>query len=252
MQIKRLRHPIHRFVCRTLPLRGFELARWQDKAAMTFVFDDGCAQDLKKGIKILDEFGVKGVFAPISNLVGESGYLSASELHDIVTRGHEVASHMDWHTALWDRPSLQIQSSLLESQSKLSLMTGKSVNCLVYPYGANTRSIRQDVSEVYGAAFTTWTGLNVGNFNRYAIRRFPFGSFCRPGKNSLESYRDLLRMASKKSAWLVFMLHTNSPAHDDYQTNCLRRIIFEALSSGILISTASEALHRNSGYGMSS
>ncbi|MCV2370150.1 polysaccharide deacetylase family protein [Roseateles oligotrophus] len=246
MLLKRLKHPIERAIDRCLPLREFERLQWQGPAAVSFVFDDGFAEDFEYGVKVLDEFGVKGVFAPSSDLVGSKGYLSASALREMALGGHEIASHMDSHTALWNRPAEQLPQALIRSRDELSLMVGKQVDCLVYPYGANTRRIRAEATQVYGSAFTTWTGLNAGVFNRYAIRRFAFGSHTKPGEDRLEHYLTLLQSARQANAWLVFMLHTHAPAHDAYQSDCLRRVIAQALESGVAVMTARDALQRSS------
>ncbi|WP_197418097.1 polysaccharide deacetylase family protein [Paucibacter sp. KCTC 42545] len=228
---------------RLLPRREFERCQWGGRAAVSFVFDDGYSADIEYGVKPLDEFGVKGVFAPCSNLVGAAGFLSADELRYMSERGHEIASHMDSHTALWDRKSGSVHRGMVSAKENLRNTIGVPVDCLVYPYGANTRELRVEAAKVYRSGFTTWEGLNVGCFNRYAVRRIAFGSHTRPGENRLEHYLKLVHLAQLTGAWLVFMLHPQESAHDAYQDNCLRRVIEDILKRNMPVLTAHSALN---------
>lgn len=71
--------------------------------AVTFSYDDACRDDLRTA-KTLDEYGMKGTFnVPSGWIATEAGgfALTEQEIREhILDRGHEVATHGEWHKAM--------------------------------------------------------------------------------------------------------------------------------------------------------
>jgi peptidoglycan/xylan/chitin deacetylase (PgdA/CDA1 family) len=238
----RLKHPLARLADRWLGLRSFERGQWRYGPAVSFVFDDGYATDLGHGARLLESFGVRGVFAPTVGSLGTPGHLSVGKLREIADAGHEIASHMDVHLPLWDRRITDVREALPHAKAILSEMAGSPVDTLVYPHGANTRRLRYEAARVYASGVGTWVGMNGRPFNRYAIRRHPLGSYTKRGRNRLQDYLGLLEKAREGETWLVFMLHSGAAENDVYQSDCLARVIERSLSAGLRILTVRDAM----------
>lgn len=71
--------------------------------AVTFSYDDGCRDDLRLA-EVLDAYGLKGTFnIPSGTIAEESGgwNLTEQEIREhILNKGHEVATHGQWHKAM--------------------------------------------------------------------------------------------------------------------------------------------------------
>lgn len=240
--LRRLQHHVLRLEERALPYRAFEREAWSGGPVISISCDDGVATDLEKIIPALDEFNVKASFAVCSQLIDTPGYLTRKDLAALSRAGHEAASHMDVHVPVTSRPPNEVGLAMLHSKDAIQSMTNTMPTSLVYPYGLNDRKVRSRAHQHFACGVTTWLGINNGIFNRYAIRRVPFGSFTKPGHNQFRHYERTLQAAIDGQAWLVWMIHSASQDHDAYQTECLRRLIDRALSAGAQIRPIREAL----------
>ena len=243
--LKRIKGRFNRFLDELLPRRHFEAANWIGPATLTIVCDDGPKTDIEKVVLVLEEQRVPGVFAITNTLIGQAGYMDAADLKTLQSSGHEIASHMYRHTSLDSFSPPHLKNEISKAKSGLEeLLPGKPVQSLIFPHGYNSRTIRKMVQSEFVCGVSAWLGLNVGAFNRYAIRRMPFGSYTRKGENQLQSYLDLIDAAIASKAWLVLMIHSHSEEHDASQTDCLRKLIIYARAKGVAFATLSDAMTR--------
>jgi peptidoglycan/xylan/chitin deacetylase (PgdA/CDA1 family) len=243
----RVQHHLARAGAAILPLREFELCHWRRGPALSIVCDDGCASDLREVVPLLDRMGLPGCFAPVSGLVGLDGHMKATELRALARSGHEIASHSDVHRPLTARAPGELKIGLARARDALSEIVQQPVTTLVYPYGNNGRLVRSLASASYDCGITTWTGMQHGSFNRFAIRRVPFGSYCRPGQDTWTWFERLLLQATSQGSWLLLMLHTAAPAHDLKQSMLLERLLRFAVESGVPVVTVRDALSTATG-----
>ena len=220
--------------------RDFEAARWVGAPVISIVCDDGCISDLLKVVPVLEAHRVPGVFAPVADWVGTSGHLSTADLRALARAGHEIASHMDQHAPLHRRPAHTWVAAFHASREALADACGSDVKTLVFPHGHNSLAVRQAAMRHYDCAVTTWRGVNRGIFNRFAIRRMPFGSYLQPADRNPLAYRFALEDLMAHPGWLVWMLHSANPAHDHTQTARLHEMLSMAAGLGIKVLTVSD------------
>ena len=225
-----------------LPRRPFERAWWSGVACITLIFDDGPETDMQAGVEVLNDAGVKGVFAPIASLVGQTGYLNAASLCSIAASGHEIASHASSHERLTEHDKSTLEAELRDSRLRLEGWVQQPVRSLVYPYGNHSRLVRAATARHYDTGFTSWHGVTQGCFNRFAVRRIPFGSYCKPGEDSSAFFANLMSRCLFDRSWLVLMIHTAVAAHDKRQTSSLRKLLRDAAASKLPVVTATQAL----------
>lgn len=217
--------------------REFEAARWYGDPVISIVCDDGCLSDLSKVVPVLDAHRVQGVFAPVASWVGTSGHMSAADLRALARGGHEIASHLDHHEPLHRRPEHTWQEAFQSSRAALSDACGTDVTTLVFPHGHNSLPVRQAALEHYDSALTTWRGFNRGVFNRYALRRVPFGSHLAPADRDPLAHRQLINDVLARPAWLIWMVHSANPSHDERQIDRLHAMLLLAAQLGIQVLT---------------
>lgn len=222
-----------------LGLRTFERLATPSPSALTIVCDDGELKDLDT-VDVLNDRGVKGVFAVSPDLIGRPGFLSYEQLRAIRSAGHEIAFHGTTHdafTAYADSRSLL--ESVRDGMRRLHAEGLGTPSTLIYPFGSNSRAVRQAVSTVFDCAFTTWFGLNERRCNRYAIRRVPFGAYTGKLPATEEWYRGLLDRSVAGHCWPSLMLHPSGPGHEKAHDALLGRLIDHAHERGIPVRTVS-------------
>jgi peptidoglycan/xylan/chitin deacetylase (PgdA/CDA1 family) len=136
-------------------------------------FDDGRLNNYITALPILQEFGLKATFFIISGLVGKyisepSGktrMMSAPQLHELVSLGHEIGSHTVTHPVLTQIPLKDARYEISRSKLSLEDMIGSPVVSFAYPKGAFNQEIRHLVPEAgFENAVTIKEGL-VNNKN---------------------------------------------------------------------------------------
>ncbi len=230
-----------RLVESSLPLRKFEVARWAGPPTLSVVADDGYLEDAADVAPLLESFQVRGTFAICHGLLAKPGYVDTSSVKKLIAAGHEIASHMVDHVPSTRFSNKECLHAMLESKLRLMAM-GAEVKTLVYPYGVNDRRTRKLAAQHYDQALGTWPGVTNCQFNAYAIRRMPFGSYearRHPISNSPEPWLDHV---VQHSSLLTVMLHSGAAGRAKDHTKRLTRLLDMAKNRRIHIRTVNDAL----------
>jgi peptidoglycan/xylan/chitin deacetylase (PgdA/CDA1 family) len=238
-------HAVDRAAAALLPLRSFERLELPAESALTIVCDDGESRDLEI-VELLDRAGAKGVFAVSPDLIGRPGFLGYAELRQVLDAGHEIAFHGATHdpfTGFADEASLR--AAIDAGMASLHGRGLGSPRTLIYPYGSNSRWVREAVAKTFDCAFTTWYGINRGKVNRFALQRVPFGAYTGKLPATEAWYRGLVDQAAGGAAWPVLMLHPADRQHTADHTALLGRLIEYARSRGVAVRTVAAHLRRS-------
>lgn len=241
MPAKVLARRLARLGERLLPLRPFERLRLDGRPRLSFVCDDGRAEDLDKLAPVFAAAGVPASFAVTSGLVGAPGYMGAADLRALCAAGHEISCHMDRHEPVAGLDAAELAARMARADAALGVFPGYT-RCLVYPYGDNSRRVRQEAARRFACGVSAWPGLNAGLANRFALRRMAFGSYL--GRHLPEGghYLGLVEQAARRGAWLIFMLHAAHPDHDRAQGELLAAVLDRAGELGLPVQTLAQAL----------
>ena len=102
--------------------------------APIFTFDDG-----KKGCyeasKVLDKHNMKGIFFIITSLIDKNGYLSARQILDMCSRGHQIGSHSHTHPLFKWLDNDKVEHEIFRSKKILEGITGENINQFAFPGG---------------------------------------------------------------------------------------------------------------------
>jgi peptidoglycan/xylan/chitin deacetylase (PgdA/CDA1 family) len=136
-----------------------EIDKYKSKdKAVVITFDDGYQNNYMDAYEILKKYGVKATIFIITERIGESGYLTESEIKDMLASGCiEFGSHTKTHTDL--RLFLSDETEITDSKSKIEAIFSRRALSIAYPYGYfNERTIDLAIRAGYQYGFTTNPG----------------------------------------------------------------------------------------------
>ena len=99
-------------------------------------FDDTHLEHYTMAAPVLSHAGFRGVFFTMAVVIGKQGYMTKAQIKQLSDSGHTIGGHT------WDHPDLrkldgkEWDYQLNKPKDQLEQITGKSINCFAYPYGA--------------------------------------------------------------------------------------------------------------------
>lgn len=135
-------------------------------------FDDGYEDNHRIAVPILEEMGMKAIIYMVTNEIGNEGYLTWEQLHDLERRGMELGSHTANHLALTKLTDEELRAEVKLSKLIMEWNGLKTIFSLSYPNGAyDERMPAILASEEYLTAVTGDSGLNTFSTNPYLLHR---------------------------------------------------------------------------------
>jgi peptidoglycan/xylan/chitin deacetylase (PgdA/CDA1 family) len=142
------------------------LEAWQDPSnkRVAITFDDGDKGQFVYAVPALVERGMTATFYITTEWVGRSGYVSWSDLHEMVAAGMSIQSHTRSHPFLSELSAAALVSELTDSKRTLEDKLGVEVREIAFPGGdAPARRLRGLIAESgYDIAVGTRWGKNTG------------------------------------------------------------------------------------------
>lgn len=105
-------------------------------------FDDGGVSAYSHIAGMLEDFGWRGHFFLVTDLLGKHGFLSAEQVRDLSEKGHVIGSHSHTHPKRLSKlPYKDILNEWKKSVNILSDITGKAVISAGIPGGFFSRQV---------------------------------------------------------------------------------------------------------------
>jgi len=154
--------------------------------AVLITFDDGFRGVQEHALPILEGMGWPFTVFLVSDLIGKADLwtrasnpagvtyplLDEREILDMQQRGVSFHSHTRSHASLPTLNDDALTEQLVGSRQTLARLLGKDVGCIAYPFGhADERVEAATRAAGYRAAFSTRSGFNRQDVNRFQIRR---------------------------------------------------------------------------------
>jgi peptidoglycan/xylan/chitin deacetylase (PgdA/CDA1 family) len=196
-----------------------------------FQFDDGHASQYTLGKPVFDSLGAVANIAMISDRIGDSGRLSASQLQDFIASGWEIVSHSKTHADPAGLTEGELRGEFADSKAALEAL-GCSVRHYAWPYGAPQGKYRQICAEYYESA------ANGDMFNRPTINLFSLGHITIDDPAYLATYKGHVDTAYTNNRLLVLIMHDV----DSSDANTLSELIQYVQGKGMPIVTRSQAV----------
>ncbi len=174
-----------------------------DGVTVSLTFDDTFI-DQQAAIDLLDERGMRGTFYVNSARIDTTQALSASQLLDMQSNGHEIAGHTIDHDNLPMIAPAEQRQRICDDRVALVEM-GFTVKSFAYPFGASDEMIEQIVAECgYNSARDIGGGNNpIPPPDPYLVRSAPSVK-AETTADDLEGY---VAEAEPDGAWVPIVFH---------------------------------------------
>jgi uncharacterized repeat protein (TIGR02543 family) len=213
---------------------------------LTLTFDDGYETEYTNALPLLEQYGMVSTQFIITDLIGQSGYMTAAQLKSFTGDGDEMASHTVTHDDLTQETSAEVENEMTESKATIAADTGVSPTDMAYPYGLYNASVMSAAESNYSAARGVESGLNSkDNFNPYDLKVEDVYT-----TTTTAQIADWVAQAQATNTWLIFVYHgvdadtTNAVDGDIYDVPPaqLSEQLAAIQASGIKVETLSQAL----------
>jgi peptidoglycan/xylan/chitin deacetylase (PgdA/CDA1 family) len=146
---------------------------------IAITFDDGYEDFYTNVLPLLKENDMKATLYVVTDFIGRPGYLTASELEDIIASELvEIGAHTAHHKNLTPLSSAKAQEEIEGSKRTLEQDYGLTVETFAYPYGKHSARVEAMVEGAgFTAAVTTERGFAQSPTHLFALKRIPAGAF---------------------------------------------------------------------------
>jgi peptidoglycan/xylan/chitin deacetylase (PgdA/CDA1 family) len=151
-------------------------------------FDDGFLGVLEHGAPVLRELGWPATMFLVSQLIGKRDewcqsdpqnptgatypLMDLAQLRQLREGGFELHSHTRRHPDLTTLDDNTLAEELAGSKQELEALLEQPIDYLAYPYGRHDERVMEAARQAgYRAAFSTRSGFNRRDVNRFQIRR---------------------------------------------------------------------------------
>jgi peptidoglycan/xylan/chitin deacetylase (PgdA/CDA1 family) len=140
------------------------------KVAITF--DDGSETDFDAAAPLLQNAGFHATFYAITGWLGRPGYMSASQLRELHTRGFEIGCHSMNHKYLTGLTDRELRVEIADAKARLEEVLGAAVNHFSCPGGFWSPKIARLAKLAgYESVTTSRIGRNSRRSDPYRLSR---------------------------------------------------------------------------------
>ncbi len=150
--------------------------RQPPKRTFVVTLDDGHEDGYTHAFPILTQLGFVATYYVITDRIGRTGYLSATELQAMEAAGMEVGSHTLNHATLTRLAPVRLGLQLTSSASRIAGVVGAPAVSIAYPRGTwNAAVAAATAVSGYEVAFTERPGCGLSIADRFASPRLRVG-----------------------------------------------------------------------------
>lgn len=224
-------------------LNSIALVPKNDRAIVTFAFDDGFDSDYIMARPVLDKYHFPATSYVVGSTVGSSGKLSIEQLKNLQELNRwDISSHSYSHSNLTARPRAEIEDDL--SLSKKFLENNrlyKGSEHFAFPYGEfDSEALRAVVQKYFKTARTVEGPVEtLPPSDPYRLRVMMVSNSDSPLQVS-----ERVRAALAGGDWLIIVFHRLVDSDADQETEYLvsdfEQIVDDVASRGVDVMTVSE------------
>jgi peptidoglycan/xylan/chitin deacetylase (PgdA/CDA1 family) len=117
-------------------------------------FDDTREEQYRLGATEMNKYGFKGVFFIMTVSINRPGYMTKTQIKNLLNNGHTIGAHSWDHHLVTKYKGIDWDIQLQNPKKTLEAITGKPVNYFAYPSGVwNKEAIPRIKSSGYRLAF---------------------------------------------------------------------------------------------------
>lgn len=145
------------------------------RKSVVITFDDGYEDNFQYAFPILKKYGFPATIFVITDIVNTEGYLTTTQLKEMLARGIEIGSHTRRHAYLPGILGKTLVEEIKNSKDRLEQELGVTITSFAYPNGGFTEEVKQTVAQAgYESACTTNRGYDRFNRDVYELKRVRF------------------------------------------------------------------------------
>jgi peptidoglycan/xylan/chitin deacetylase (PgdA/CDA1 family) len=183
------------------------IAMRNQRAIISFTFDDFPRSAVTNGAEILHDYGLTGTFYAAGSLRGRTisdmVYYNTSDLPVLEAMGHEIGCHTLAHL-----PVSKLRSNLLDQEidGNASLIAesvpGIILRNFSYPFGSVAPFQKLCLQRRFASCRSTQWGLNFRRTDLWLLKSIPLYQKLAP-----DEIAALVEQAVERRAWLIFYTH---------------------------------------------
>ncbi len=209
---------------------------------ISFTFDDAPASAFENGGGILSKYGFSGTFyIALSFMQDAENHFTLQQLEEAIYCKHELACHTFNHIDL-SKTSLRESIFDIEHNQEAinAIIPDMNFRNFSYPFGSQTRGIKQYLSTRFRTARGIEHGINAGRTdlcNLKAVKLYE-------NKLSLDQIFQSIQSAMDHNAWLIFYTHdvSNNPSKYGCSPGYFETVVKECAAGGFKVATIDEAM----------
>jgi peptidoglycan/xylan/chitin deacetylase (PgdA/CDA1 family) len=205
------------------------------QARVSITFDDGFESAYIKALPILDKAGIKATWYIITNLLNETGYMTADQVKALAADGQEVGGHTRTHPHLPTLTVEQQESEIAGSRQDLFAL-GINATSFAYPYGEHNED---SLTAVQAAGFTSarTTDQNLSGRNPFLLQGYSITP-----DTTLEEIRHAIAQAQSRGTWLILTFHRIDDEGSTISTSgkLLQQLVDYLVQNHITVTTVGE------------
>jgi peptidoglycan/xylan/chitin deacetylase (PgdA/CDA1 family) len=139
---------------------------------VALTFDDGCESDLLYAAPLLKQLNFGATFYITTGFLEKPGYLSRSQLRELVALGFEIGCHSMNHPYLTDLNDEDLHREIAGAKLQLEQILGKKVEHFSCPGGRyDSRTLQEALTAGYRTVATSRIQMNFRSSDPFALGR---------------------------------------------------------------------------------
>jgi peptidoglycan/xylan/chitin deacetylase (PgdA/CDA1 family)/PKD repeat protein len=228
-----------------ISLSNSSTSSFPQNGMVSIAFDDSLQSQYDYALPLLEAKGVHATFYVISDLVGQSGHLTVSELQNLQSNGNEIGSHSKTHPDFTGISDAQIQQECSVSKQVLQSY-GLTINNFAYPYGDCNTHTDSIVNQYYRSARSAYS--HPSYIMQLPTTQFNLLATAGNKQTPITDLQDYVNNVRASKGWAIIVFHDVVPSPGDWQTSTqvLSQFLDYLEANGVEVLTVNQALDMGS------
>ena len=208
---------VHRLISKNFVKNNFEIKN--NKAIISFTFDDFPESATKIGLELLGKYGVKATYYISFGLINkdtETGRIAGiDDIKRIVEKGNDLGCHTFNHMGAYEQSSVSFENSLIDNNKFLrNKFPGMNFSVFSYPRGQVNLKAKRIVRKYFRCSRGIVPGINSGIIDLNLLK----GTRLYGNESNFSWSKKFIDQNEKENGWLIFYTHDIS--HDPTPYGC--------------------------------
>ncbi|MBK8195093.1 MAG: polysaccharide deacetylase family protein [Lewinellaceae bacterium] len=216
---------------------------------VSFTFDDAPISAFENGVNILSKFGFGGTFyisLSLMNGVEQETRFTVQHLNNAIAHHNEIGCHTYGHTDLYTLPFEKGKGDIIQNQEEMDKkVPGYTFRNFSYPFGSQTRAIKQFVSSKFRSARGIEEGINLNGADLYNLKTVKVYEH----RFSPEYLHRKIDEVISNKGWLIFYTHDvmENPTDWGCSPGFFEDVVQYCANHNIKVLTVNDALNQIEG-----